>query len=167
MSLNLKEKLMPSQVKNISLSFVGFKILDLSFKLNPDYEGWENESKNWQGTTFEHDIEFEIAHNFNEQEKALRVLLSISAIPKDAPFSISLKGIGLFLVKELPDPQQLDLFARVNCAAIVFPYIRETIADVTRRAGFPTMHLQPVNFAKMYNDFVESQTKEKSKTKRK
>lgn len=152
----------PLPAKDFVLSFRDFKIRELSFSLNPDYKGWENEAKGWQGVTFEHDVVYELAHEFNEPDKSLRVILAIKAIAKDAPFNVSVQGIGLFVVNETPDPEKLNLFARINCAAILFPYIRETIADVTRRAGLPILHLQPINFVKMYDNFIESQKKKEA-----
>lgn len=133
-----------------SFGFRDFKVIELVFGLNPEYKKWGEQSKNWQGTVFEHDIEYEIGHDFNDQEKALRVLLGVKAIAKDAPFNVSVKGIGLFVFEEKPDEEQLNQIARINCAAILFPYIREAIADVTRRSGLPTLHLQPVNFVEMF-----------------
>lgn len=132
-------------------AFKDFRIVELMFSLNPEYKKWENEAKGWQGTVFEHDIEYETAHNFNAADKSLRVILGVKAIAKDAPFNVSLKGLGLFSFEEAPDNEELDRIARINCAAILFPYIRETIADVTRRSGLPTLHLQPMNFVDMYN----------------
>ena len=74
----LEKTNMPSQAKGFSLLFRDFKIIEISFKLNPDYKGWENEAKGWQGVPFEHDSEFELAHAFNEQEKPFEfVCLSI------------------------------------------------------------------------------------------
>lgn len=143
------------QIKNFNLSFRDFKIIELSFAINQNYKKWEGEAKGWQGITFEHDIEFEIAFNFNEQEKALSVLLGVNAVAKDAPFNVSIKGIGLFFLDEILEPKQLEIIARINCSAILYPYIREAIADITRRAGFPALHLQPVNFVKMYKGPVE------------
>jgi len=33
---------------------------------------------------------------------------------------------------------------------VLFPYVRETIADATLRAGYPPVHLQPINFEALY-----------------
>lgn len=141
--------------KSFNIAFKDFKLVELVFGLNPEYNKWENETKGWQGTVFEHEIEYEISHDFDEQNKVLKVLLGIKAIAKDAPFNVSVKGIGLFVFDEVLDQKQVNQFARVNCAAILFPYIREAIADVTRRSGLPTLHLQPVNFVNLYKAQIE------------
>jgi preprotein translocase subunit SecB len=33
---------------------------------------------------------------------------------------------------------------------VLFPYVRETIADAVARAGFPPVHLAPINFEALY-----------------
>ena len=38
----------------------------------------------------------------------------------------------------------------VNCPTVLFPYIRETLSDAVTRAGFPPVHLAPINFEALY-----------------
>ena len=38
----------------------------------------------------------------------------------------------------------------IHCPNMLFPYIRETIADAITRAGFPPVHLDPINFELLY-----------------
>jgi preprotein translocase subunit SecB len=38
---------------------------------------------------------------------------------------------------------------------IISPYIRETIADLTRSAGFPPLHLNPINFVELAKQTVK------------
>ena len=38
----------------------------------------------------------------------------------------------------------------VHCPTVLFPYIRETLADAVTRAGFPPVHLAPINFEALY-----------------
>ncbi len=68
---------------------------------------------------------------------------------ENAPFSFAIEGIGRFVFKEEPPTEIVEGIARVNGAAMIFPYLREAIADLTRRAGVPPLHLQPVNFVAM------------------
>jgi len=38
------------------------------------------------------------------------------------------------------------MLKNVNCRAIIFPYLREYISDLTKRAGFTPLFLPPFNF---------------------
>ena len=46
--------------------------------------------------------------------------------------------------------EQLSMALGIGCPNVIFPYARETISDVIARAGFPPLHLAPVNFEGEY-----------------
>jgi preprotein translocase subunit SecB len=41
---------------------------------------------------------------------------------------------------------------------VLFPYARETLADAVTRAGFPPVHLAPINFEMLYQQQLAQQT---------
>ena len=57
-----------------------------------------------------------------------------------------------FKFSKLPPKRDLEKIVHVNCAAIIFPYVRETIADLTRRASILPFHMEPINFVALYED---------------
>ena len=38
----------------------------------------------------------------------------------------------------------------VNCPALLFPFLRRIVADMTREGGFPPLLLDPVDFGSLY-----------------
>lgn len=56
---------------------------------------------------------------------------------------------GLFRISGLPLAEIQPVLA-IHCPNVLFPYIRETIADAITRAGFPPVHLDPINFEVLY-----------------
>ena len=56
---------------------------------------------------------------------------------------------GIFQIRNIPE-SDLEPILGIACANILFPYARETVADLVARAGFPAIHLAPVNFEAMY-----------------
>ncbi|HUH92686.1 MAG TPA: protein-export chaperone SecB [Casimicrobiaceae bacterium] len=56
---------------------------------------------------------------------------------------------GLFRISGVPLPEIQPVLA-IHCPNVLFPYIRETIADAITRAGFPAVHLDPINFEMLY-----------------
>lgn len=52
---------------------------------------------------------------------------------------------GIFQIRNVPE-RDLDPLLGIACPNIIFPYARETIADLIGRGGFPPIHLAPVNF---------------------
>ena len=128
-------------VKNIHLQ-------QIQFRINPDFH-IENEN---QAVEIKHSIAIKCEH----KEKSLIVHVAIQTPPADQagnyPFYFSLAVSGYFELKEDVEKPMLDQFININCPAIIFPYLRETLADITRRSGFPPMHLQPVNFVKLHKE---------------
>lgn len=97
-------------------------------------------------------VSFKGDDHYDKDEKLLFVELEVGLFDKEdaPPFRLAVKGRGVFKVSSEID--NIEKVARINCAAIIFPFIRETIADVTRRAGLRPLLLPPVNFQKMYEE---------------
>jgi preprotein translocase subunit SecB len=56
---------------------------------------------------------------------------------------------ALFEVQNMPE-QALEPFLLVNAPALVFPFLRRLVADVTREGGFPPLLLDPIDFGQLY-----------------
>lgn len=83
----------------------------------------------------------------------LRVSLGVETPGKvqspNYPFYFDVTIVGTFVFTEPIGEELCRQYASVNCPAILFPYLRETLADLTRRAGFPPLHLPVTNFVKL------------------
>lgn len=64
-------------------------------------------------------------------------------------YDIEVVYAGLFKVENLP-PQALEPFLLINCPALLFPFLRRILADLTREGGFPPLFLDPIDFAGLY-----------------
>lgn len=53
------------------------------------------------------------------------------------------------VVKELKQ-DVLEPILLVHCPFLMFPFVREIVANVTREGGFPPLMLEPVDFASLY-----------------
>ena len=56
---------------------------------------------------------------------------------------------GAFAVSNLP-ANAMEPFLLVNCPALLFPFLRRLVADITREGGFPPLFLDPIDFASLY-----------------
>ena len=63
---------------------------------------------------------------------------------------------GVFTIRGVP-AEQLQPTMAINCPTVLFPYAREAIADATMRAGFPPIHLAPINFDMLYQQQMAQQ----------
>ncbi len=143
---------------DIKFSIDGIRLNEAHFAINPSYKREKNKP-----IEIKHSIE--IAHR--QKDKILRVLVSVSSDSSDAanqPFRFSVAWEGSFAFQEMPSEEELDRIIHINCASIIYPYVRETIADLTRRAAMTPLNLAPFNFVAMYE---ESQRKQPQKAPRK
>lgn len=100
----------------------------------------------------------DLRYNFIDDKKLLQLFIKFDICGEKLPFSLNIEIGGSFIFSNIIKVEQtLDKIARINCAAILFPYLRETVADIVRRAGLPPLNLPPVNFVALYT--VKSKAK--------
>ncbi len=64
-------------------------------------------------------------------------------------FLVEASQAGLFQIRGVPAADMQPVLA-IHCPNVLFPYARETISDAIIRAGFPPVHLAPINFEALY-----------------
>jgi preprotein translocase subunit SecB len=64
-------------------------------------------------------------------------------------FLVEAAQAGVFRISGIPIADMQPIMG-IHCPNMLFPYIRETIADAVMRAGFPPVHLDPINFEVLY-----------------
>jgi len=132
---------------------VGSQLKEVHFAINQQYKREKNKL-------------IEVAHSIEightQSDKVLHVFVSVSSDSEKQPFRFSVAWEGSFSFEEMPLDEVLERIAHINCASIIFPYVRETIADLTRRASMVPLNLPPLNFVAMY----EERQKETPKTPR-
>jgi preprotein translocase subunit SecB len=131
-------------MKKYQFSFADFKILQVNFTVNKEFTPPEDNEAVEIGSRIN------IGHE--KEDNQLTVFLAVELDSAHVPFDLSIECAGLFSFKERLDEYEsefIEEITNVNCAAIIFPYLRETVADLTRRAGFPPLHLPPVNFVEI------------------
>ena len=64
-------------------------------------------------------------------------------------FLIEAKQAGIFQIRNIPEVEMETVLA-VVCPNILYPYLREVVSDVSIRAGFAPVVLNPINFEAIY-----------------
>ncbi|MBI3600442.1 MAG: protein-export chaperone SecB [Nitrospinae bacterium] len=122
---------------NIRMTFDHFAITAISFNLNRDFHSEKDVTVS---------PEIEGRADYEKETRKLRAFMKVSLNSGNLPFYLTVEGVGVLTFDGDPDQKTLNNISSINAPAIIFPYIRETVADITRRAGFPPLHLPPVNF---------------------
>jgi len=69
--------------------------------------------------------------------------------PKGVIYNLEIVYAGLFRVQNIPEPA-LEGFLLVNCPALIFPFLRRLVADISREGGFPPLLLDPLDFGGLF-----------------
>ncbi len=86
-------------------------------------------------------------------EVILSVTLSAQIGDKIA-FLAEVQQAGLLFIKGFNDQQKHQLLGAAGPEAL-YPYVRETIASLVGRTGFPVIQLTPVNFMGLYMENMQ------------
>ncbi len=98
------------------------------------------------------DSRITIDHAWQESSNSIKLTLTVNISGDNSPFNLDVTMGGIFTFKAaISEKDQIDHVAEINCASILFPFLRETVADLTRRAGFTPLLLPPVNFVDIYH----------------
>jgi preprotein translocase subunit SecB len=90
-------------------------------------------------TKLSEDNYFEVALNINSK----------AVFNETTLFIAELSYAGIFHLANIPE-DQLKPVLSIHCAAMIFPYARKIISDVTQDGGFQPLMMDPIDFARLY-----------------
>lgn len=106
-------------------------------------------------SNIEEDINVELSVKVNRKldktKKNLIVNLEVALFKEtvNPPLRVSVLAAGYFSVKNDEDIESLEGFSRIQAPALIFPFIRETIANLTMRTGNPPLLIPPINILQL------------------
>lgn len=100
----------------------------------------------------------------NIRDNIFEVVLNVSikATTEIVIFVIDLSYGGLFTINDQASLNEKEIILLVNCANILFPYVRRIISDTTRDGGYPPLMLAPVDFMGLYYQKKKDTEEEKT-----
>ncbi len=87
--------------------------------------------------------------NQNQYEIELSVAARANRENGDAMFVVEATYAGVFEIINVPR-DQLEMVMMVECPRLLFPFMRQIIADSTRNGNFPPLMLEPIDFMGIY-----------------
>jgi preprotein translocase subunit SecB len=87
-----------------------------------------------------------------EQHQVTMALTVTAKLDQDVAFLAEVHQAGIFLLRGFADDTERKRALGTECLAILFPFARETVADLVQRGGFPQLLLQPIDFAALYDE---------------
>jgi preprotein translocase subunit SecB len=132
----------------------GIRLNEAHFARNPKYTRVKNKP-----IEITHTVEIK----YKQKDEIVNVLVSVSSDSENQPFRFSVAWEGLFAFEEMPSKENLERIVHINCASIIYPYVREYISDLTRRAGMTPLNLAPLNFVAMYEENLRRESPKASR----
>jgi len=97
------------------------------------------------------------ANTIDEGVHEVSVTATVTAkVGEKVMFLIEATQAGIFTLRNLPAAEMEPVLA-VMCPNILFPYLREVVSDVSVRAGFAPVMLNPINFDVLYQQQKQQQ----------
>jgi preprotein translocase subunit SecB len=132
--------------KQPQINVLGQYIKDLSFE-NP---GSPQNLRN-PGSNPNVQINFNVGYQpLGDDVYEVALTLESSAKTDDTSlYNLELVYAGAFRLKNLP-AQALQPVLFIECPALLFPFVRRIVADLTREGGFPPLLIDPIDFASLF-----------------
>ncbi|MDR0942886.1 MAG: protein-export chaperone SecB [Holosporales bacterium] len=124
-------------------------IKDLSFE-NPNFLLKYNEPDSNKQPEVAVNVETRVAKLSEENYEVSMTVSAKSTLEKTSIFVLELTYAGLVSVAQDLKPDILETSLLVHCPFLMFPFVREIIANVTRNGGYPPLMIDPIDFASLY-----------------
>ena len=125
---------------------IGQYIKDLSFE-NP------NAPRSLIGTTDKPNVKLDVGVAAKKLgDNSYESTLSFEAKATNSAgvlYNLEVEYAGLFQIENLPN-EALEPVLMINCPALLFPFLRRMIADITRDGGYPPLWVDPIDFPALY-----------------
>ena len=130
-----------------SFQFNEYRINNAEFRLNP-----EAEMDEYIDLDFNLDTDFYLNKEEDQAMVILRCVVFEDYIEKELPFYVNVEIVGnFFLNGDFTNEEVLNL-CKVNATAVLFPYLRAYISNLTALAGVPCVILPTINIQKLLED---------------
>ncbi|QGM47215.1 protein-export chaperone SecB [Methylocystis heyeri] len=64
-------------------------------------------------------------------------------------FKLDVDYAGIFRLTNIPQ-EQIHPIVMIECPRLLFPFVRQIVADATRDGGFPPLFIDPIDFVGLY-----------------
>jgi preprotein translocase subunit SecB len=120
------------------------------------------------GAEWKPEASVELESKHQDLEKGMTdVMLDITIKVKQGKtevFQANCHQGGVFLMQNFA-PEQKEEVIKCHCLNILFPYARQQISDAIIKAGFPPLHINPIDFYSQYQQHKKQEKTQKTAEK--
>jgi len=103
------------------------------------------------------DIDTRSAKLTDDTYEVILSLTVTATVEGQTAFLAEVQQAGVFTIGNLPEAQLAHTIGAF-CPTTLFPYARETVANLVSRGSFPQLNLAPVNFEALFASYVQQRT---------
>jgi len=100
------------------------------------------------------DIDTRSAKLSDDTYEVVLSLTVTATVEEQTAFLAEVQQAGVFTIGNLPEAQLAHTIGAF-CPTTLFPYARETVANLVNRGSFPQLNLAPVNFEALFASYVQ------------
>ncbi|NQZ82886.1 MAG: protein-export chaperone SecB [Colwellia sp.] len=100
------------------------------------------------------DIDTRSAKLSDDTYEVVLSLTVTATVEGQTAFLAEVQQAGVFTIGNLPEAQLAHTIGAF-CPTTLFPYARETVANLVNRGSFPQLNLAPVNFEALFASYVQ------------
>jgi preprotein translocase subunit SecB len=103
------------------------------------------------------DVHIQTENNkLDEKIFEVSIVVTVTASQdENTAFLVEVKQAGIFYIENFSAEQHKQLLGSY-CPNILFPFARETVAELVTKGGFPQLLLNPVNFDALYQQHLNT-----------
>lgn len=87
-----------------------------------------------------------------DQHQVLLSLTVTAKLEQEVAFLAEVHQAGIFAVSGIAEESERKRALSTECLSVLFPFARESVAELVQRGGFPQLLLQPIDFAGLYDE---------------
>lgn len=143
------------QAKQVSIGKVYLKAISLRSPRAPEVF--------MTGTDIARQLNVRSTHAVIDAER-VEVTLNLGAkgvVGDDTVFLVEVAQAGIFVITGYSDIERVEILGRI-CPEQLFPFARIAIADATRRGGFPSAIVNPLNFDALFARNMQERAAQRS-----
>jgi preprotein translocase subunit SecB len=104
----------------------------------------------------------EVTLNYQDQDQVVTMEMIVKIQDPKLPITLQVAATTILKLKGNPTEKIGIKLSFINGGPILYTFLRETIADITRKANFPPFYINPMNFEKMNKQMIPPSLKSKS-----
>ena len=111
-------------------------------------------NKDWRPNA---NLKLDIKSDNHEERYEVSIVITVDvSMEKEEVFRVHVNQGGTFLIKGYTE-EETEHLTESFCASILYPYARQKISDMITSAGFPPLHLSPIDFETRYRQIKAKQ----------